>query len=281
MISELLHSQNTYKMIVLNPYRFGDTDAINFCNIAGIDKNKVYFNGTVYQITGQEIFSAINSLVIDLKNAGLWAKQNIWYPIVGDTLASKSINLINPLSYSLSYVGTIENLNNGIRASDTTSMADTNFAGTLIPNNCHICAYSQNSGRYGISGNFDFASYNRTRNKVCGIGIYRLGSPATFSDIWEDGTLAYTNSINDGLGLILGNRQSVNVNQLWDNGIKLITNTVTTFYDKSANSVRFFIGITGRILSHGSIGAALSDEEVVIKTNIIKKFETAMKRNVL
>lgn len=54
-------------------------------------------------ITDATITSAINTLVLDLKNNGIWDKMVAIYPIVGGTATTHKFNLKNPLDTDGSY----------------------------------------------------------------------------------------------------------------------------------------------------------------------------------
>ena len=63
-------------------FRTKDADVIAFIKATGIT------DGTE--------FSAINYLVLDLKNKGLWTKINTLYPFVGGTATTHKYNLKDP-----------------------------------------------------------------------------------------------------------------------------------------------------------------------------------------
>lgn len=92
-----------------------DVDAYAFINAAGI-------TNPIEQL-------AINNLVIDLKDAGLWTKMNAIYPYVGGTATTHKFNLKNPAdtdaAFRLAFSGTITHNTNGVTGNGSTGFANT------------------------------------------------------------------------------------------------------------------------------------------------------------
>ena len=90
--------------------------------------------------------TAINQLVIDLKNASIWTKMKAVYPIIGGTATSHKYNLINPAdtnaAYRLVFSGGLTHSSSGVLGGGVNGLADTFLDPTtaLTQTNCHISA---------------------------------------------------------------------------------------------------------------------------------------------
>lgn len=112
-----------------------------------VSTNPFYFDDNAYaflqaaQITDQTTVFAINNLVIDLKDAGLWTKLQAIYPFVGGTALTHKWNLKDVNNYNLTFYGTITHNSNGIAGNGTDGYYDTGLTTANI---------SQDSNAYMI-----------------------------------------------------------------------------------------------------------------------------------
>lgn len=87
---------------------------------------------TAAAITDPTITSAINTLVIDLKDNALWNYMQALYPFVGGTATTHKYNLINPLdtdaAFRLTFNGTITHNSNGVTGDGSTGYYETHFS---------------------------------------------------------------------------------------------------------------------------------------------------------
>ena len=79
---------------------------------SGIDPDAQAFL-TATGITDATITSAINNLVLDLKNYNLWNKCDAIYPMVGGTLTTSKYNLKNPQDTDAAFRLTVHNAGGG------------------------------------------------------------------------------------------------------------------------------------------------------------------------
>ena len=104
--------------------------------------------------------SAINTLVIDLKNGGLWTKLQAIYPVVGGTATTHKYNLKDPqdldTSFRLTFSGGWTHAATGMTPNGTTGFADTHF-------NPNVDLLVYTSGTIGV--------YSRTANATDGVDI--------------------------------------------------------------------------------------------------------------
>lgn len=80
-----------------------DSDAQAFITAAGI--------------TNSTQQTAINNLVLALKGNGTWNKFAVIYPLVGGNASAHSINLKNPATHQVTWVGSAVHSANGVRVS--------------------------------------------------------------------------------------------------------------------------------------------------------------------
>jgi hypothetical protein len=115
LIGTQLHAQGDYLLASYQQSQSDvvtyDTDAEAFMVATGIpNDNTVYYASTPQEITGEGMWEAINTLVVDLKNNGTWDKYYAIYPFIGGTAATHKWNLKDPrdlnASYRLTFHGT-------------------------------------------------------------------------------------------------------------------------------------------------------------------------------
>jgi len=115
-----------------------DTDAQAFFTAVQAD-------GSVLTTTQK---SGINTLVTDLKTAGLWTKTIALYPFIGGIASTHKWNLKDPrdldAAYRLVFVGSPVHSSTGVAWNGTTQYANTFLlANTMGQNNVHISYYSR------------------------------------------------------------------------------------------------------------------------------------------
>lgn len=102
-------------MPIFVPFAFSqnslDNDAYQFLNAAGI--------------TDPTITQAINTFVIDLKNAGIWSKYHAIYPFVGGTAETHKWNLKDINNYNLTFGGTPTHDSNGVTGNGSNAYYNT------------------------------------------------------------------------------------------------------------------------------------------------------------
>ena len=124
-------------------FRTKDADVIAFIKATGIT------DGTE--------FSAINYLVLDLKNKGLWTKINTLYPFVGSTATTHKYNLKDPrdldAAFRITFAGGVTHNSDGVTFDGINGFGNTH----LIPSNnfalnseC-LFAYSRTSATAAVN----------------------------------------------------------------------------------------------------------------------------------
>jgi hypothetical protein len=149
--------------LVLVKYKggIGDSDAIAFINaVATLDTTEQ---------------TAINDLVSNLKDAGVWSKMTAVYPLIGGTAASTKWNLVNPqdtnAAFRINWGGGITFDSNGITGNGTTGYGTTNINastglnGGAAQDDNHVFAYlrvtsADNGIDIGVSDSGTATSYH-------------------------------------------------------------------------------------------------------------------------
>lgn len=131
---------------------------------------------TAASITDATQKSAINQLVVDLKNYSLWAKMKALYPIVGGTASSHSYNLKDPTQYQISWGGA-----SMTHSSTGVSNTAQGYGGTgivpstdLLQDDVHISSYSRTLSPF--SNNFDMLVSDGAYVSALGMAIYYSGN---------------------------------------------------------------------------------------------------------
>jgi hypothetical protein len=179
-----------------------DTDAQAFINAAGLTD------------LGQA--NAVNTLVVDLKAAGVWTKMKALYPFVGGTATSHKWNLKDPrdldAAFRLVFNGGWTHTSTGALGNGTTAYADTKFlpssAYSLATFDVGVSFYkdknvSNNNGSYDSTNRFLYGEYS---NSIEG----RLNS-----DSWAPFVVNYS---SNGTGFFSTNRVRNNILFAYHNG---------------------------------------------------------------
>jgi hypothetical protein len=104
---------------------------------------------TAAAITDPTISGAINTLVVQIKSAGIWPKMKAIYPLVGGTASTHKWNLKDPrdlnAAYRLQFFGGVTHNSNGITGNQTNAYANTFLIDNTLSNTSkHISIYLRN-----------------------------------------------------------------------------------------------------------------------------------------
>lgn len=182
--------------MIVNPYIFGgyDADALAFFTATGI--------------TDTSIKNCVNTLVLDLKAAGIWTKMKAIYPFVGGTATTHKYNLKNPAdtnaAFRLVFSGGWTHSSTGALPNGTNAYANTYF----------------NPSSDVTTTSFSMGYYSRTNNNtiVCDFGAANNG-PGSFAQLLSRLSGLFYGQINsqgiienvsnsDSRGLYMGSRTS-------------------------------------------------------------------------
>lgn len=280
-----------------------DTDATAFISAAGL-------TDTIQK-------NAVNSLVKDLKSAGLWTKMPAVYPMVGGTATAHKFNLKDPrdlnAAFRLTFNGGWTHDSGGAKGSDANGWAETYIdvnayvSTTGIPT--HLGYYTTDFGtKTSASGyryfmgvlennakNYYFAS-NATNTTTAGISG-GLGSFGFLSTTATTGlgltmfnlgpSLGWSNSYYRYPYQIVRNASIVNDTQVFNS-----YNASPTQWFPSAtislNGVKSYSGgvytvpsaqTSGTKCAFASFGMGLTTTEINLYYRIVEKFQVALGRN--
>jgi hypothetical protein len=260
-----------------------DSDAQSFLNAAGI--------------TSYTQANAVNTLVVDLKAAGVWTKMKALYPFVGGTATTHKFNLKDPrdvdAAFRLVFTGGWTHTITGALPNGTTGYANTFLipSSNLTNYSSHLSFYSRTnrgSSRQAASiGSYLSPNEISLRFNFTAAGSLNNSSMSAQYDGYGLDFATYTTSTTNYF--LIGNRTANNINKIYENGILKSTNTITT--TKLLPSARVLIGA----LSDGntnviwydnlestfvSIGDGLTDTEATTFYTAVQKYQTSLGRQV-
>ena len=231
-------------------------------------------------ITDANISKAINNLVLDLKDSGVWDECDAIYPFVGGDATAHSYNLKDTSTYQISWSGTVTHNSNGITGNGSNGYGNTGWNQTTAGRNTdgHISIYSRtnyNSGGGVLmsdmgAGVFPSESLMALANNGNTFWIYNSA---------VRGPVAYGNT----QGHYLTNR-GASATAGWKNGSSISSgangsgypNVALTICAQNRNgSIERF---TTRNYAFASMGAEISN--VSSYYTIIQNFQTALGRQV-
>ena len=251
-----------------------DDDARNFLNAAFISSE-----------TQQR---AVNDLVVDLKNVGLWGKMKAIYPFVGGTATTHKWNLKDPrdldAAFRLQFNGGWTHSSTGADPNGTTGYADTFLIPTthLTENNTHLTYYS----RENITGQ------NQVEIGFWGAGANRMGIFCRYQTI--SGTDQYnfnTNRVSienqNGAAFFIGTRTSSTSLKFFRNNTQLSTTNTSASSGYSSCTGNVLLCRTNTAIDYSSkecafatIGDGLTDTDAANLYTIVQKYQTTLGRQV-
>ena len=259
-----------------------DTDAQAFLNAA--------------EITDLGQANAVNTLVVDLKAAGVWTKMKALYPFVGGTATTHKWNLKDPrdlnAAFRLTFNGGWTHTATGALPNGTTGYADTNLvpSSALTNYSSHLSFYSRTnrgSSRQAAS----IGSYLSPNEISLRFNFMAAGSlnNSSMSAQYEGNGLDFATYVTSTTNyFLIGNRTANNINKVYENGVLKSTNTTTT--TKVLPSARVLIGALSDNTNviwydnlestFASIGDGLTDAEATAFYTAVQKYQTSLGRQI-
>ena len=225
--------------------------------------------------------SAINTLVIALKNASVWSKLEAIYPMVGGTATTHKFNLKNPAdtnaAYRLSFVGGWTHSANGALPNGTNAYADT-FWLSSQQNSASLSFYSRTNSDavvHEFGAGLGPISYMLLRFGNLFYGLVNSGT---------DNTVANTNST----GHYLVTRTASNVIKFFKNGGLTLNATTASTGNPTVNMVisawrqapGTLVRYSNRECAFATLGTGLNDTESANLYTAIQAFNTTLGRQV-
>jgi len=289
-------TSSTYTLVQADA-TFAITCAVTATNLAGsaeatsnaltiIDADAQAFF-TASGLTGTTNQSAINKLVVDIKNFGIWTKMKAIYPFIGGTAALHKWNLKNPLdtnaAFRLTFNGGWTHSATGATPNGTNAFADT----FLIPNTA-----------YTVATNAHFSFYSRTNINQNAIEIGTFDNTQAFQISLFNGSFSnntrsvINNAINLGsvdtnsLGFYVANRNGTTVKNFKNSSIiatgtnTVIAKTTTKIWIGAQNFNNGLNLPSSKQCAFASIGDGLTDTEAANFYTAVQAYQTTLSRNV-
>lgn len=272
----------------VNEVRIGSTLVWSYSSFDP-DAQLFITNAAIIDTTQQ---TAINQLVLDLKNYGIWTKMKALYPFVGGTAAQHKYNLRNPLdtdaAFRLIFNGGWAHSSTGALPNGTNTWANTFFVPLTSfnsQNDSHISYYSRmdtngvNSVEMGVDNYL---------NKGLFIAPKFNGSFSAYRSV---------NSAQEGpgtspnmAGMFIANRIVSTSMKLYKNGSTIFNDTISSVGRQNMSLIigafrevavggaaRYF---TDRQCALTSIGDGLTDTEAANFYTAVQAFQTTLSRQV-
>ena len=250
---------------------FIDTDVLNFIN-------------AVATLTdGQE--DIINTLVTDLKTAGLWTKMDIIYPFIGGTAATHKYNLKAPADYQITWNGVWTHDANGAVSDGAASSYGTTGWNPLSLskniNDFHLSFYNRNGVYETNVGGRGSLGWYAANTGFCLLS--NRASYGTLSIIGTDAAWAAKSTIPLN-GLITGSRISSTDNRVYQNNTQRAISSITNSNNFTNHSVEI-----GRVttavgsaqpFAFASVGTGLTSTDVSNLYTLIQAYQTSLSRQV-
>jgi hypothetical protein len=235
-------------------------------------------------LTDETQCKAVGTLVIDLKNYGLWDKMKAIYPFVGQTGISSSFqyNLKDPSTFRGIFNGGITYASTGVTGNGTTGYMNTTIipSTNLLLNSVHISAYVRNNtatgGAIGCSDN----SLNN--------GLYM--NPRFTNDFHYTRTNSNSGGgqINtEAAGFWVASRISPTSFKVFKSNTTFVTETILSsglstnqIYVLALNLANVGIEYSNREIALASIGDGLTDIEAANFYTAVQRFQTTLGRQV-
>jgi hypothetical protein len=264
-----------------------DTDAQAFINAAGLT------NGTQA--------SAINTLVDDLKTAGLWTKMKAIYPFVGGTATTHKFNLKDPrdlnAAFRLTSYGGLTHDSNGVLFNGNNSWFDTsmNAFSNLSVNSLHLSFYSRtNIANVYSGGEFGHVGYNSwtTPPQVPGVslGLNIRNTQSSPNSSFGSGNLSTSYSNTNGFGLTVGSITNSTTLKILRGNVGNTFSVKSTSTGTNTGTLPNYNISLGKREGYGeysyqqcafaSIGDGLTDAEASTFYTAIQKYQTTLGRQV-
>jgi hypothetical protein len=242
---------------------------------------------TAAAITDLAQASAINTLVNDLKSAGVWTKMKALYPMIGGTASSHKWNLKDPRDLDAAF----RLVFNGGWAHSATGALPNGSTGYMNTNLTPSTSLSQNSTHVSY--------YSRTNNALGGVDVGSRNATATLTAILNDTDSKIYFRVNRSAGTansitpITDSRLFYILNRTASAQEILFTNTTKTTFSANSSGLSTFPIFLGALNDLGvakffgskecafaSIGDGLTDVEAANFYTAVQTYQTTLGRHV-
>ena len=234
---------------------------------------------------------AVNTLVVQMKDDGIWSSMKAIYPMVGASAAACAQNLKSS-SFTGAFTAGWTFASTGVTPNGTSAYMNTGFNPTLHLTNqieSHLSLYSrtQNSSTSKI----DIGCYDVGLGRPYCAAMYYQG--VSFKFAGHKGTYPTnfaTINNNDMTGFLFSTRVTNSELNLFQDGAKLVTNTTTITTELYPN-IESWVGGYNRVpgssdqysgleVAFASFGDGLTDTEASDFYTAVQTFNTTLSRQV-
>lgn len=241
---------------------------------------QAYINAVATLTAAQQ--TAINDLVVQLKEDGIYTKMHAIYPVLGGTASAHKFNLINPVDtdagFRLTFTGGITHASTGMLGNGTNGFADAHYipsADAVSQNDGHISYYSQDDVNLTQVelGCDDAGSDYLMEIRTSGTSHMRINNNAltTFADA-------------DSLGFYIVSRVASDDIKCNKNGVEVMDETTasevlpTTEVYLLAWNDEPAIFFSTKECAFASIGEGLTPAEMVLFNTAVATYQTTLGR---
>ena len=234
--------------------------------------------------------TAVNQLVLDMKDDGIWTKMKAIYPMVGASQAACAQNL-----KSSSFTGTFTSgwtfASTGVTPNGTSAYMDTGVNPSLLTNwigNHHQSFYNKTQNPSGTGGNMGIGDTSNGL-PVYGLAVVRSGDNAIY-DAGNFPDARNSSTQTDARAFWLGSCTAADSRKFYKNGTTIATKTISQtptvsngeiaiggFYQTNTSTVGFFMD---HQCAFASIGDGLTDDEADDFYTAVQAFQTTLSRQV-
>jgi hypothetical protein len=279
-------------------YLVGDLDADATAYLQAIsipNDGTVFYSSTAYQITGAEIWVAVQAFFQGLKTDTLWTKfevgKHFMYLYIGGDSTKHSYNAIDPrnldAAFRITWNGaTLTHDGSGINPNGTSGFGNTH----LVPNTVGLSATSTSLSTYVIGATGSAISYEMGCNSAAGNAIYYApcyGGNTEYSNLFGAAGTNYSNPTSLP-AFYVDSRTASNLQRSYKNAVFKDDNTAANGTATSTRPLYIFAynnnGTTAYYSTrkHGldALSAGMTESNVIKWTNRVNALQTALHRNV-
>jgi hypothetical protein len=252
----------------------------------GIDSDAQRFiDATV--TTNPTIITALDTLVVGLKDYGIWYKLHYYYPFIGGTATSTKFNLINPIdsdsAFRITWNGGVT-FTNGVLSNGTNGYGNTHYTPAIDGgNNNSSIGYKSTSN---VTGSYmETGAFNSQRR----FAVFNFDS-VQYVDMYGFSTgFGRVNVAQiDTRGVYAASRTASNVLKLFRNGAQIgststgvegvVTDIPLKLYIGALNNAGTASFFCPRNLTCAFAGQGLTDTDISNLTTLINAFDTTIGR---
>jgi hypothetical protein len=238
----------------------------------------VFFPSTTFEVTGMQIWLAVDVFIGAAKTQGWWGKLISLYFLRGGAANSCRWNAVNPLdtdaAFRLKFFGGVTFDGSGITGNDINAYAQTFITPSthLGLNTAGVTWYCRNNiNQGGGTANVPVGAFS---GAFLGV-TYELGIAYHFVN-----EIAYDSIANQSSGIVSVNRTAVNSKGLWKNGVK-IASSASASTSLPANTIGLLAAGTAQYYTNANLGLVavhdgMTDTDMANIHAAIQTFNTAM-----